>query len=66
MTHADSDRPSHRRVMKRRNADIAFLERVMSATRDELWQMADEHRRAPQWKRVAIARRIKMAEGGMR
>lgn len=66
MTSADSDRPSHRRVMKRRAEDIAFLERVMSATRDELWQMADEHRRAPQWKRIAIQRRIRMAEGGSR
>lgn len=61
---ADADRPTHARVIRRREADIAFIEGVRAASLDDLRQMAKDYRRGPQWKRVAIARRIKMAEGG--
>lgn len=61
--HADADRPSHARVVKRREQDLVFLDRVRTATLEELQAMSRCYRWG--WRRVAIARRIKMAEGGM-
>lgn len=57
---ADADRPSYRTEQRRREKDLAFLERVRAASLEELAQMRREHagKSAPQWKVIAIERAI--------
>jgi hypothetical protein len=57
---ADSDNPSEATIRRRRENDIAFLESVKSATRNELLTMRDRYTRG--WRRIAIDRRLKLVE----
>lgn len=63
--------PTSRRRHQRANAgarhdDLRFLARLRSATLAELEQMLRDHRKAPEWKRVAIQRALRRvtAEAG--
>lgn len=58
--YADADRASWRTQERRRLADLEFLEKLRTADLAELYRMHDNHRskRAPAWKKVAIARAI--------
>ena len=58
MKPADADSPGWRTREKRRLADLAFLDGLRTATSEELDQLEANHahKKAPQWKRVAIAR----------
>lgn len=58
---ADADRPGRRTLERRRQADLAFLEKLRVATLEELNELALNHcgKNAPAWKKVAIQRAIK-------
>lgn len=56
---ADADGPTWRQRQRRRESDLAFLERLRGATVDELEQLEREHMTGPEWRRVAVERAIK-------
>ncbi len=49
---------STRTEEKLRRKDLAFLERIRAASLDEMRAIRADHKKAPEWKRVAIDRRI--------
>lgn len=55
---ADADRPTFRQIERRRQRDIAFLERVRAAEVDELEQLKREYMTGPDWRRVAVERAL--------
>lgn len=55
---ANADRASFRTEQRRRERDIAFLERLRTATHSELDRMTWDYRNGPEWVQVAIARAI--------
>lgn len=61
MTYADRDGASRRTMQRRREADIAFLAKLRAATIEELEveRANHAHKRAPLWKKVAVARAIR-------
>lgn len=60
MKFADADRASWRTRERRRQADIAFLAKLRTATLDELRELGRHHahKKTPRWKQIAIERAI--------
>jgi hypothetical protein len=64
---ADADGASWRTRQRRREADIAFLEKLRTATLDEVRELERNHagKKAPQWKKVAIERAFRRLVAGL-